>query len=259
MSVITRTVRAYPIAFFTLLACLFGWALFIAAGLGAGGSPSNLPLGPIIAAAIVAAAMGRAEWRAWGRALIRFRAWWGWYTLAIVAPVVIIAVAVLANSAFGAPLPTPSQLAGWTGLLGSFAFMLLFVGIGEEAGWTAFAAPRLLTRYSFLTAWVILSIIRSFWHLPLMLTGDLPWVLGIGGNVGFQFLLLWIFLRGGGVWSIAALWHTVLNTAGGEFIFQMVQEANQARLGVLMTAGYLLLAAVVYFVDRRYLVRAHAG
>lgn len=97
---------------------------------------------------------------------------------------------------------------------------------------------------------------RVLWHLPLMITGELPRVDGIGGNIAFQFLALWIFMRSGGVWLLAALWHTMVNTTGGKFFFQMVQGEDKARLGILMTAGYVLLAAIVFLVDRRRLVSA---
>jgi membrane protease YdiL (CAAX protease family) len=248
-------IRAYPLTSFTILACLFGWASFIASALGADVSPENIPLGPIIAAAIVAAGMGRSELREWGRQLVTFRASPGWYALAILAPAAIIIAAVLVNHAFGEPLPAPSQLAGWTALPGTFLTFLILIGIGEEAGWTAFAAPRLLNRHTFIAAWLILSAIRILWHLPLMLTGLLPWVLGIGGNIAFQFLVLWIFVRSGGVWFLAAIWHAVLNTLGGQFFFRMVQGEAQERLGVLMTAGYVLVAAAVFLVDCRRIAR----
>lgn len=251
---IRNALHAYPIVFFTIFACLFGWILFIISGLGGGlEEPSNLPIAPIIAAAIVAAGMGRDGWKAWTRQLGRFRASTGWYALAIAAPMVIVVAAVLANAAFGAPLPTPAQLSRWTQLPLVFVFFLLLVGVGEEAGWTAFAAPRLLDRQGFTASWAVLSGIRVFWHLPLMLSGDLPWVLGVGGNAAFQFLVLWIFVRSGRVWFLAAVWHAVLNTVGGEFFFGMAQGADNARLGVLLTAGYALLALVVLITDRRRL------
>ena len=255
MKAIVRTVGAYPILWFTILACFFGWIFFIAAVLGANLVPLNLPLAPVIAAAVVAALMGRTDWTQWIRALGRWRTSPGWYILALVAPFVVVGAAVLANGGLGAPFPTSSQLAAWTGLPLTFAFMLVFIGLGEEAGWTAFAAPRLLAGSAFLPAWAILSAIRILWHLPLMLTGDLSWVLGIGGNAAFQFLVLWIFLRSGGVWLLAAIWHAVLNTLGGEFFFPLVQGADQARLGFLMTAGYVLLAAIVFLVERHHLRR----
>jgi membrane protease YdiL (CAAX protease family) len=216
-------------------------------------SPENLPIGPILAAALVSALMGRAEFRWWWHQLRRLRTSVGWYVLAFVAPIVIVAVAVLVNVAFGAPLPTASQLAGWTGLPVLFLVFLLLVGVGEEAGWMAFAAPRLLDRYTFVAAWVLLSTIRILWHLPLMITGDLPVVLGIVGNAAFQFLLLWLFVRSGGVWFLAAIWHATLNVMGSQYFFQMVTGADNARLGVLMSLTYVVIAAVVYVADRRRL------
>lgn len=251
MNSFLRTIRARPVLVFFLLACVFGWIPYIVHALGLDASaPENLPLGPLMAAAVVAAIVGLGGFHEWWRQLSTVRTRLGWYVLAVVAPIVIVVLAVLTNSALGAPLPTASQLAAWPNLLGTFLFFLILVGVGEEAGWTAFAAPRLLGRYSFIAAWVMLSTMRVLWHLPLMLNGDLPWVLGVGGNIAFQFLLLWLFYRTD-VWFLAAVWHTVLNTVGGGFFFQMVEGANQTRLGVLMTLGYILTAGAVYLVMRR--------
>jgi len=254
----TTKTRAFPILLFAVLACLLGWAQYIAAWLGAKISPDNIPLGPLVAAVITALILGRAELKAWWRQLRNFRASAGWYILALAAPALIIVAAVLANHAFGAPLPTAAQLSGWTAIPVNFAIMLLMVGIGEEAGWMAFAAPRLLAGGRFLAAWAILAAIRVLWHLPLMLSGSLPWVLGVGGNIAFQLLLMWMFTRTGGVWFLAAIWHSLLNALGGLFFFQMVEGPDKARLGVLMTLGYALAAVVVLLADSRRLLRKPA-
>jgi membrane protease YdiL (CAAX protease family) len=236
---------------FFVLACAFGWVFYLLHAVGVDPTePSNLPLGPLLAAAVTAAVVGRTELRKWWRQLLTLRARTGWYVLAFVAPVVIIVLAVLANYALGAPLPTSSQLATWPELPISFLFILIFIGIGEEAGWMAFAAPRLLDRYSLMTAWVILTTGRFVWHLPLVFSGELSWTLVIIGQSAFQFLVLWLFYRTD-VWLLAAIWHTVLNTVGGGYFFQMVDGANQARLGVLMSLGYALAAGAVYLALRR--------
>jgi membrane protease YdiL (CAAX protease family) len=239
---------------FAVLACILGWAQFIASALGAKIAPENLPIGPLVAAVITAVILGASELKAWWRQLLNFRASVGWYILALAAPALIIAASVLANHAFGAPLPTAAQLSGWTAIPVNFAVMLLLVGIGEEAGWTAFAAPRLLNGGSLLAAWGLLAGIRVLWHLPLMLNGSLPWVLGVGGNIAFQLLLMWLYIRTGGAWFLAAIWHAALNALGGQFFFQMVQGQDQARLGVLMTLGYALAAVVVLLADSRRLL-----
>ena len=203
-----------------------------------------------MAAALVAAALGRAHLRAWGRRLITVRTSPGWYLLAFLAPVAIMAVAVLVNAMFGAPLPTAAQLSRWTALVPTFLAFFVFIGIGEEAGWTAFAAPLVLERHRFITAWLILAAIRTAWHIPLMLSGELDPVVGIAGNFAFQFLVLWLWRRTG-VWWLAAIWHTTLNIVGGQFLFRMVEGRDQVRLGVLMVAGYSVLALAVWILDRR--------
>jgi len=251
ITAIRRPIRNYPIVAFTILACLFGWVSFIAYAFGAAITPDGMPLGPIVAAFIVAACLGRTEFKEWGRRLITFRTGIGWYALAFVAPIVIITIVALTNYALGTTLPSASQLAIWTELPGTFVFFLIFVGIGEEAGWTAFASPLLLRRHTFIKAWLILSAIRVLWHVPLMMSGNLPWVLGVGGNIAFQFLVLWLFQRADQRWFLAAIWHAVLNTSGGKFFFQLVQGNDEARLAMLMTAGYVIAAIAVFLFDRR--------
>jgi len=249
MNTILRPVRNYPIVFFTILACLFGWVYFIAYAFGADTIPDGMPLGPIIATVIVAACLGRTEFKEWGRRLITFRTGIGWYALAFVAPIVIITIAALVNYALGATPPAVAQLAIWAELPVTFIAFLILVGIGEEAGWTAFAAPLLLRRNTFMKTWLILSAMRVLWHLPLMLSGDLPWVLGIVGNIAFQFLVLWIFQRSNQRWFLAALFHATLNTFGSKFFFRLVDGTDEARLAVLMVAGYVLVALTVYLLD----------
>jgi len=45
---------------FAILACILGWAQFIASALGAKIAPENLPLGPLVAAVITAAILALA-------------------------------------------------------------------------------------------------------------------------------------------------------------------------------------------------------
>lgn len=233
---------------FTLLACLIGWVFIFAKAAGADIDPGLLPLGPGVAALIVSAILGRAHLKAWGRRLITLRAAPGWYVVAILAPVAILVLAVIVNAAFGAPLPTRDQLAGWTALLPVFVSILIFIGIGEEIGWTAFAAP-LLAGHSLVRAWLVLAAMRTVWHIPLMLQGDLDLVHGLAGNFAFQFLVLWLFRRTE-VWLLAGLWHATLNTVGGQWLFRMVSGADQERLGLLMVSGYVILALVVGLRER---------
>ena len=245
-------VRRFPILSFVALACLFGWAPYIAGGFGLWSHPENLPLGPLPAALIVVACQGRPELRAWGR---RLRSWGAaprWYLLAFLAPAALQVVMVFLNHGLGAPLPTGAQLADWPQVPASIVVFLVLVGIGEEAGWMAFAAPILLRRHGMLVAWVLASAMRIFWHLPLMINGDLSWVLGTVGNAAFTMVMLQVFTASGGRWTLVAVWHATLNAFGGGFFFRMVTGDDRANLDLLMAGIYTVVAAGVYFAGGRH-------
>ena len=131
--------------------------------------------------------------------------------------------------------------------------LLVLIGIGEEAGWMAFAAPLLLRRHGMFGTWAILSAVRILWHLPLMVSGQMSWTSGIIANAAFQLVLLQVFRASGGRWSLAAVWHATLNTFGGSLFFTMVSGADQARLDLLLTGAYTLLAVVAVAVGNRYI------
>ena len=191
-----------------------------------------MPLGPLMAAAIVAASPGRAAFRL-GRRLRGWSAPPGGTPSRCSSPIAVDAAIVLVNHLFGAPLPTAEQAGGLAERVRDvFVLMLVLVGIGEEAGWSAFAAPLLRER-AFLTQWAMLSGVRIFWHLPLMVTGLLPWTIGIVGNAAWQMVVLCVLNSTGGKWSLVAVWHATLNAVGGGFVFTMVEGADKARLGVL--------------------------
>jgi hypothetical protein len=249
-------IRRHPLASFMVLACLFGWSIFFAAFLGFGSNPSNLPLGPVAAALIVTVCQGRGALRAWGRRLLGWAAAPWLYAVVVVVPVTINLVNVLVNHLFGAPLPTAAQWAAWPQILVEFAIMIVMVGLGEEAGWSGFAAPVLLRRHGLVTSWLILSAMRISWHLPLMLSGQLSWVVGIFGNAGFQLALLVLFQLPRSRWSIAAVWHSTLNATGGAFFFAMVTGADNARLGLLLAIAYSLTGGLAYAAWRLFGARA---
>jgi hypothetical protein len=232
-------VRRHPMIGFAVLACLFGWMVYGLAALGIGSHPENMPLGPVLAALVVTSCQGRAALVAWGRTLRRWVASPWLYVVAVGAPVALHALIVLTNHLLGAPLPTVDQLGAWPEIPVTFLVMLVMVGLGEEAGWTAFAAPVLLRRYGLWGAFGVLAPLRIFWHLPLMLTGDMPVLLGVLGNAGFQLIVLQV-LRRGGSWTHAAVWHATLNAFGGAFFFTMVTGADKERLGLLLGIAYAL-------------------
>lgn len=244
---ITQHIQKYSMVYFYILACFFGWILYIIAPFTGIDHPENIPLGPVVGLLVVLAFAGSTERQYWISKLRTKRTSRIFYAIAAAMPIVLVLISVGFNRAFGAPLPTLDQ---WkTGLIEApvvFVLMLIAVGIGEEAAWTAYATPKLLERYSFFKTYVIMATIRIFWHLPLMLSGDLPWSLGIIGNASFQFLLLVIYTKGDEDWRLAAVWHSMLNAFSGNFLFSLVKGADNARLGLIMSLLYAAAAIVAY-------------
>ena len=92
--------------------------------------------------------------------------------------------------------------------------------------------------------------VRILWHLPLMLNGEMPWVMGIVGNAAFQMIVLQLFTASGGRWCLAAVWHATLNAFGGAFLFTMVSGADRVRLGLLLSGAYAILAVAAVVMSR---------
>ncbi len=67
-------IRRRPMVSFAVLACLLGWSNYIEVWFGLGSDPSNMPLGPVIAALLVTACQGRDALKIWGRRLVGWRA-----------------------------------------------------------------------------------------------------------------------------------------------------------------------------------------
>jgi membrane protease YdiL (CAAX protease family) len=245
--IVTRVVQAHPMLVFAFLACLFGWGIYIAAFFGLGSNPDNMPLGPLFAALIVASFQGRVALRSWGRSLRNWRASPKAYLLVVLAPALLHVINVLINHGLGAPLPTLAQLSHWPEIPVTFVVMLVMVGIGEEAGWTAFALPLMLRKHGVLGAWAAVSAVRILWHLPLMLNGEMPWVMGIVGNAAFTMVALQVLTLSGGRWSLVAVWHSTLNAFGGAFFFAMVTGNDKDNLALLLAGGYAVVGAAMYF------------
>ncbi len=247
MSTPIALIRRYPISAFAVLACLFGWLPYILVVLGFGTNPENVPLGPAMAALVVTSCQGREALFAWGRSLRRWSASPWLYLLAVAAPIALHVSIVLANHLLGAPLPTSVQLGDWPEVPVTLLAMLVLVGLGEEAGWTAFAAPVLLRRFGLLGAFGLLAPLRILWHLPLVLTGNMPIIVAVLGNAGFQLIVLQMMRHRRGSWTLAAVWHATLNAFGGAFFFSMVTGPDLDRLNILLALVYALagVAAVI--------------
>ena len=69
---VREVVRRYPILSFVVLACLFGWSIWIGIFLAGGHGGGNLPLAPLMAVLVVVPCQGRDAFREWW---LRVRSW----------------------------------------------------------------------------------------------------------------------------------------------------------------------------------------
>ncbi len=238
--------RGRLIAFF-VLAMALGWMLYALPlfGLGTGG---NLPISPVLAAVIVVAlTQGRAGLGVRLGRCLRWRTSPGWYVLAIGFSYVALPVAAVLAVALGAAPLSAAALSEWVLIPVGFVIMFIFVGIGEEWGWTGFALPELAALGPWWQQVGILAILRMVWHVPLLFTAD-----GIDWPVfvlifGAQFLWATAFRHSGGLVMVVACWHASLNSVGGEFLSPMFVGPDSMTFSSLWVLAYLLLIAVVLY------------
>lgn len=121
-----------------------------------------------------------------------------WYLAALI-PAALALVAGGIYRLFGGAASTAANLS-----LGTWVFLsvncLLGAATGEEPGWRGFALPRLLQKYSPLKASLVLSVIWSAWHLPIMLGRGLAGLdlliyilVFLVYNFSLTALMTWIF------------------------------------------------------------------
>jgi len=84
-----------------------------------------------------------------------------WYAVALLTPPVLILITLLAlrtllSQDFSPNFFPPGLLFG------------IFPGFFEEIGWMGYAFPKMQSRYSALTASILLGILWGLWHLPVV-------------------------------------------------------------------------------------------
>ena len=243
-------VKRYPlISFFVLAYALSWWGWFLYAFNDA--LPPVASFGPFLAALIVLAIThGRAGVLGLLRRMVRWRVRPVWYVVALGLPVAVTLCAAMLNVFLGAPAPSAGELGGWASLLPTFLLILLIPGLGgawEEPGWRGYALPQLQVGRSALVASLILGVLWAFWHLPLMVVGQINWsdlVLVIAAAI----VSTWLFNSASGSVLILMVFHAMNNTISGSFISPMFSGADSVRQGWLLAGLWCVVALIVVVV-----------
>jgi uncharacterized protein len=245
-------VRRYPLIVFFVLAYVFSWWPWPLYAFGLSPSPI-IAFGPFLAAILVLAlTTGKGGVVTLLRRMVRWRVRPVWYAVALLLPVAISGGAALLNVVvLGASAPSPAELGAWSGLVPTFFLLLLVPGTGgawEEPGWRGYALPKLQGGHSALLASLILGVVWAFWHLPLMVIGQIhlsdPVYI-----VAWTVVLTWVFNNTNGSVLIAMLMHNIHNVISGYYFSAMFSGADWVRQGWLLVALWCAVAAIVVVVN----------
>jgi uncharacterized protein len=244
-------IRRHPVVAFFVLAYAIGWSPwpFHAAGL----LPDTdfLPIGPLVAALIVASVTGGL--RDLGARMIRWRVPWYCYLAAVGLPLLVIFTNATVNVALGGAAWSLSHFA-WADL--ALMFALRWVNpldgpLAEEPGWRGFALPRLWAAHSPLVSAAVLGVLVAVWHLPLLFAGEgnpIGWV-GLPTTFVITFVYCWLFRRSDGSVLLTMLFHIVQGTVViGTFGY--TGGADLVRMQWLGLAAWTVVALAVVVLDR---------
>ncbi len=167
-----------------------------------------------------------------------------WYAALLVAPLVLVlSLGILAPAS---PAYVPAILSG-----ASFATTFvtavvggLGAGLFEELGWTGFATPRLLARYTWQRAGLLLGIVWASWHGLADYWGGigygalwsvhlLEWFVAL---CAFRMLMTWIYSQTGSL-LLGALLHA--SFTGSQVLLWPRADAAQELIWYGLFAGVL--------------------
>lgn len=220
-------IKRHPVAAFYILAFLFSWLGWIPQLLHARGLfPFDSPLftllggvGPTLAALVVTLLRRESGGvRNLFRPLLWLKASPGAWIVAFAFWWALAALALGLMAAWGHSLPALARLR-WTGLPPLFIAMLLS-NVWEEIGWRGFALPRLRETHTDSSAALIMGLLWSLWHLPLLLNPASPMSALPGhGEVLFSLALTvlytWLYAYTGRSLFFVTVFHAMSNTVAG--------------------------------------------
>jgi uncharacterized protein len=244
MNPLTAFVKRYPQAVFWAIAwgtSFAGWALHSR-------YPSDwwqlVTFGVFFAGWIVTSlADGRLGVKEYFSRIVRWRVSIKWYLAALLIPLALRLVAFGLNVLFGAKIVSGAQLPAIPELIIEFLIVFFLIALGEEPGFRGFALPRLMIGRNALAASLILGLLHTIWHAPLLISGaDSMAVIPIifGGAV----LNTWLFNNTGGSVFLAMFLHASVNLWVG-FFQPLFSTADAERQTWWLAAAYVGLAILL--------------
>lgn len=234
-----------PILLFIVLAfALSWWSAPVAQG-------SLIPHGPALAAVIVLALTeGRPGLRTFWHRLTNFRAGW-WYLIGPAVIALYLLAAFATNLLLGTTMTSSPTLPSLAILLN----LLLLGGLWEEPGWSGYALPKLQERLAaypngILLATLVMGFIRGLWHLPLVLSGLIPWFDALFFSLALQVIISWVYNRSGGSVPAVMVTHFASNVLTGYTMVLAFSGTGRTLYYILFIAYACLVALAILWQSR---------
>jgi uncharacterized protein len=275
MKTLKPFIQRHPLLTYYILTFVISWGGLFVIGGPSKTSPGTswqsdprLPLmifamlgGPSIASVLLTSLVsGKKGWRDLRSGLFRWQVGARWYVVALLAaPLVYTAVHFALSLASPTYLPVIFTSTDKASLLLTSVVAGIVVGFCEELGWTGFAIPTMLQRYSIRTTGLTTGMLWGAWHL---LTNDL-WIgdtyagnlslaffwiatgvsLLVGQLLAYRLLMVWVYERTRSL-LVATLMHASLVVCTFIFGAQATGTAFLVYAFVLAGAWWIVVGAV---------------
>jgi membrane protease YdiL (CAAX protease family) len=193
------------------------------------------------------------------RRCVLYRVPVGWWLYALFLSVgVHVAATIIYGAVHGGVGPVrPTELFHQWWLFYVFTFSLLQGPLAEELGWRGFLLPRLLSKFSPLTASVIVGVIWAAWHINIFSSPASTLALFAASAVALSILMTLMFLhtRGSVLLAIVMHWSVMPGKDIARISFPSAAEPPDWLRAVVLIA---LAVIVVAITGKRLTVRRDA-
>jgi membrane protease YdiL (CAAX protease family) len=240
--------KPIQIILFFALTFLISWS-FMIPWAKRGGDSFPLALagyGPFLAAVIVIGiSKGRTELRHWLGKVFRLRIHIFLYLAgAFFLPFIIGGLHYGLYRVLGGQ-PDFSTANPWDQYLANLFLVFLLFGGQEEPGWRGFSLPALLERLHPVLATIVLGVIHSAWHLPLLSHYGTTFGWYLFNVVPLTFVLNWFYLKSRGSVIPVMLLHASTNIIENFVPTPMVLLGGVGTWSVLRGMVYWVMAIVI--------------
>jgi membrane protease YdiL (CAAX protease family) len=175
----------------------------------------------------------------------------GWYTLALLAPPVVMLVAMGLHVLLGGTAPAYPDASRWPLIGVNFIVVLLIGGpLGEELGWRGFVLPHLQSSIGLIWAGLLIGTVWALWHVPLFVLpgspqSELPFGWFALQAVALSLVLSIVYWDSGRSLLLPVLLHASMNTFAGPLRILPSQTGSTRPFvltAVVVSATALLMA-----------------